>query len=140
MTELTPEGIAFVTEYHLASLSTIGPDGRIHVVPVGFTYRDGLARVITSGPSQKVANLRRDARATLSQVDGRHWLTLAGTARILDRVRMLGRVSIFGRPLEHFDAEAKREWPPMRQKPVRVPHSARQACPTSAVPRLTLTD
>lgn len=84
MTELTPEGTAFITEYHLASLSTIGPDGRIHVVPVGFTYRDGLARVITSGPSQKVANLRRDARATLSQVEGRHWLTLAGTARVLD--------------------------------------------------------
>ena len=84
MTELTSEGVAFVTEYHLASLSTIGPDGRIHVVPVGFTYRDGLARVITSGPSQKVANLRRDARATLSQVEGRQWLTLAGTARVLD--------------------------------------------------------
>lgn len=81
---LTPDGLAFVTEYHLATLSTLGPDGRFHVVPVGFTYRDGLARVITSGPSQKVANLRRDARATVSQVDGGRWLTLAGSARILD--------------------------------------------------------
>ena len=84
MIQLTPEGLAFVTEYHLASLSTMGPDGRIHVVPVGFTYRDGLARIITSGPSQKVLNLRRDARATLSQVDGAGWITLAGTASILD--------------------------------------------------------
>ena len=81
---LTPEGSAFVTDRHLASLSTMGQDGRIHVVPVGFTYRDGLVRIITSGPSQKVANLRRDARATVSQVDGGRWLTLAGTARILD--------------------------------------------------------
>jgi len=84
MIELSAAGVAFVTEYHLASLSTMGPDGRIHVVPVGFTYGDGLARVITSGPSQKVRNLRRDARATLSQVDGAGWITFAGTARILD--------------------------------------------------------
>ena len=81
---LTPEGSAFVTDRHLATLSTMGPDLRIHVVPVGFTYREGLVRIITSGPSQKVANLRRDARATVSQVDGGRWLTLAGTARILD--------------------------------------------------------
>ena len=84
MIELSPEGLAFVTEYHLATLSTMGPDGRIHAVPVGFTYRDGLARVITSGPSQNVLNLRRDPRATLSQVEGAGWITLAGTASILD--------------------------------------------------------
>jgi len=81
---LTPDGLDFVTERHLATLTTLGPDGRFHVVPVGFTYRDGLVRIITSGPSQKVANLRRDARATVSQVDGGRWLTLAGSARILD--------------------------------------------------------
>ena len=81
---LTPEGIDFTTERHLATLSTLGPDGRLHVVPVGFTYRDGLVRIITSGPSQKVQNLRRDARATVSQVDGGRWLTLAGTARVLE--------------------------------------------------------
>ena len=84
MIELSPAGVTFVTDYHLASLSTMGPDGRIHVVPVGFTYREGLVRVITSGPSQKVVNLRRDARATVSQVEGAGWITFAGTARILD--------------------------------------------------------
>jgi len=81
---LTPEGITFVTDRHLATLSTFGPDGGIHVVPVGFTYRDGLVRVITSSTSQKVVNLRRDPRATVSQVDGGRWITLAGVARILD--------------------------------------------------------
>ena len=81
---LTAEGLAFTADRHLATLSSLGPDGRLHVVPVGFAYRDGLVRIITSGPSQKVQNLRRDARATVSQVDGGRWLTLAGTARILD--------------------------------------------------------
>lgn len=81
---LSADGLQFVTDRHLATLSTMGPDGGIHVVPVGFTFRDGLVRIITSGPSQKVANIRRDARATVSQVDGGRWITLAGTARILE--------------------------------------------------------
>ncbi len=84
MTTLSPAGIDFVTERHLATLSTLGPDGRIHVVPVGFTWHDGLMRIITSGPSQKVANLRREPKATVSQVDGGRWITIAGSARILD--------------------------------------------------------
>ena len=84
MTSLSPAGIDFVTERHLATLSTLGPDGRIHVVPVGFTWHDGLVRIITSGPSQKVANLRREPKATVSQVDGGRWITIAGSARILD--------------------------------------------------------
>jgi F420H(2)-dependent biliverdin reductase len=79
---LSEEGEKFVTDYHLATLSTMGADGRIHVVAVGFTYRDGVARVITGGGSRKVANIRADSRATLSQVDGGRWLTLQGTARI----------------------------------------------------------
>jgi PPOX class probable F420-dependent enzyme len=81
---LTPEGTAFVTERHLATLSTFGRDGSIHVVPVGFTYRDGVVRVITSSTSQKVANLARNPRATVSQVEGGRWITLAGIARVLD--------------------------------------------------------
>lgn len=81
---LSADGQTFVTDRHLATLSTFGPDGGIHVVPVGFTFRDGLVRIITSGTSQKVANLRRDPRATVSQVDGARWITLAGRASVVD--------------------------------------------------------
>jgi len=79
---LTPEAQQFVTDYHLATLSTFAPDGTIHVVPVGFTLVDGVARVITSGGSQKVRNIERDSHATISQVEGARWITLVGTARI----------------------------------------------------------
>lgn len=79
---LTPEAQKFVTDYHLATLSTFGHDGTIHVVPVGFTLVDGVARVIAGGGSQKVLNIRRNPHATLSQVDGGRWITLVGTARI----------------------------------------------------------
>lgn len=74
----------FLAERHLATLTTYRADGSAHVVPVGFTWDPaaGLARVITSGTSQKAANVRRDRRAVLCQVEGRRWITLEGTARV----------------------------------------------------------
>ncbi|MGV8895764.1 MAG: PPOX class F420-dependent oxidoreductase [Rhodoglobus sp.] len=81
---LSAAGLQFVTEYHLATLSTLAADGTIHAVPVGFTYESGIARVITSGGSQKVLNAVRGGIATISQVDRATWLTLSGTVSIHD--------------------------------------------------------
>ncbi len=36
--DLGPEVIDFLTERHLATLTTLRRDGSPHVVPVGFTY------------------------------------------------------------------------------------------------------
>ncbi|MES2092982.1 MAG: pyridoxamine 5'-phosphate oxidase family protein [Actinomycetota bacterium] len=83
-TRLTEEGIRFVTDRHLATLSTLSASGAIHAVPVGFTLHDGTAFVITSRSSQKVLNARRSGHATLCQVAGATWLTLIGRARILE--------------------------------------------------------
>lgn len=77
---LTDEGLRFVTDRHLATLSTVGPDGSIHVVAVGFTYADGIVRIITGDGGQKVRNVERDPRATVAQVDGARWLSIAGSA------------------------------------------------------------
>ncbi|MFG6490780.1 PPOX class F420-dependent oxidoreductase [Microbacterium sp. P03] len=79
---LTSDGEQFVRDRHLATLSTIGPSGLIHVVAVGFTVDDGILRVITSDATQKVRNIERDPRATISQVAGPQWLTVAGHATI----------------------------------------------------------
>ncbi len=73
----------FLTERHLASLTTLRVDGTPHVVPVGFTFDPAavLARIITGGESVKVRNVDRDAgagRAAVCQIDGRRWLTLEG--------------------------------------------------------------
>ncbi len=81
---LTEDGIRFVTERHLATLSTLSRTGSIHTVPVGFTLHDGTAFVITSRSSQKVVNARRSGYATLCQVEGAGWITLIGHAEILD--------------------------------------------------------
>lgn len=77
---LTADGLQFVTERHLATLSTMGPGGAIHVVAVGFTYVDGVVRIITGDGGQKVRNVERDPRATVAQVAGPSWLSIAGTA------------------------------------------------------------
>lgn len=79
---LTPEAETFVTDYHLATLSTLTAEGAIHAVPVGFTLVDGVARVIAGGHSQKVRNIRERGHATLSQFEGVRWITLIGMGRV----------------------------------------------------------
>jgi F420H(2)-dependent biliverdin reductase len=83
---LTESAGTFLTERHLATLTTLRADGTPHVVPVGFTW-DGdrrLARVITSGGSLKARNAGRPgARAAVCQLEGRYWLTLEGPVRVL---------------------------------------------------------
>lgn len=81
---LSGDGLQFVTDYHLATLSTLAADGTIHSVPVGFTYDNAVARVITNGGSQKVLNAARGGIATLSQADGGRWLTLNGIVSVHD--------------------------------------------------------
>ena len=78
-----PGLVAFFTERHLATLTTLRADGTPHVVPVGVTLdaATGTARVITSGTSAKVRHVRAgQSRVAVCQVDGRCWATLEGTA------------------------------------------------------------
>ena len=86
--DLSPEVLGFLAERHLATLTTLRPDGSPHVVAVGFTYapEDGLVRIITFAPSRKARNLlgAAGARAAVCQVDGPRWLTLEGPAVVTD--------------------------------------------------------
>ena len=78
---ITDEMLAFLREYHLASLTTLRRDGSPHVVPVGFSYDPELhlVRIITFPSSVKYKNALRGGRAVVSQVDGGRWLSLEGT-------------------------------------------------------------
>jgi F420H(2)-dependent biliverdin reductase len=81
-----PAGVrAFLTERHLATLTTLRPDGTPHVVAVGFTWDDDarLVRVITNGGSKKARNVQQGSpRAVVAHVDGRRWLSLEGVPSI----------------------------------------------------------
>ena len=86
MKDLSPEMLAFLTERHLATLTTLRADGSPHVVPVGFCYdrEAGLVRIITFARSVKARNAARNSRAAVSQVDGGRWATLEGVSRLVD--------------------------------------------------------
>jgi PPOX class probable F420-dependent enzyme len=109
---LSAAGLDFVTERHLATLTTLRADGRPHVTPVGFTWDDeaGRARVICSGGSQKATNVRASGTAVLCQFEGRRWLTLEGDAAVLTA------------PDAVADAEARyaRRYRVPRENPARV--------------------
>ncbi|MFJ6705624.1 MULTISPECIES: pyridoxamine 5'-phosphate oxidase family protein [unclassified Streptomyces] len=79
--------LEFWAEYHLCTLTTLRPDGRPHVVPVGVTIdaAAGVATVITRKSSRKVANILAwggEARVAVCQVDGGRWATLEGVAEV----------------------------------------------------------
>ncbi|WP_327368502.1 pyridoxamine 5'-phosphate oxidase family protein [Streptomyces sp. NBC_01217] len=79
--------LEFWSEYHLCTLTTLRPNGRPHVVPVGVTVdvAAGVARVITRKSSRKVANILAgggESRVALCQVDGGRWATLEGVAEV----------------------------------------------------------
>ena len=82
---LPDDVLAFLTERHLATLTTLRPDGTPHVVAVGFTWDSDtrLVRVITDGASKKARNVvAGSARAVVAQVDGARWLSLEGVPRV----------------------------------------------------------
>ncbi|MBO3664209.1 PPOX class F420-dependent oxidoreductase [Microbacterium stercoris] len=83
----------FWTERHLCTLTTLRADGRPHVTPVGVALdlEQRCAWVITSRRSWKAVHVRKDPRIAACQVDGRHWSTLEGTARVLEDVGSVRR-------------------------------------------------
>ena len=78
--------LVFVGERHLATLTTLRPDGSPHSTPVGFTWdpSSGLVRIISWASSRKVRNLAGGGRASVCQVDGGRWLTFEGPAQVTD--------------------------------------------------------
>jgi len=87
--DLTARGAGFRefwTERHLATLTTVRPDGTPHVVAVGVTvdFDAGIARVITFRSSKKARLVRgageQGIPVAACQLDGRRWSTLEGRA------------------------------------------------------------
>uniref|UniRef100_UPI002F91A69B pyridoxamine 5'-phosphate oxidase family protein n=1 Tax=Streptomyces sp. NBC_01592 TaxID=2975889 RepID=UPI002F91A69B len=88
-TELPATTRAFLARPHTATLTTLRPDGTLHVTPVRFTFdtATGLARVTTRAGARKARNVAtggRAARVALCQADGFRWVTLEGRAAVTD--------------------------------------------------------
>ncbi len=82
---LTADATEFLTQRHLATLTTLRTDGTPHVVAVGFTWDPDarFARVITRRTSQKAINAARGGYAAVNQIEGPLWLTLEGPSEVL---------------------------------------------------------
>jgi PPOX class probable F420-dependent enzyme len=81
------------------TMSTIAPDGTIHSVAMWYGLVDGAPAFETKAKSQKVQNLRRDARITCLVEDGEYYeelrgVELVGAAEIIDDPEYLKRVGI----------------------------------------------
>ena len=76
----------FLTEPHVATLTTSRPDGSPHVVAVRFTWdpQARVARVLTTETTRKARNLIAGpgGRAALCQAVGFRWATLEGPATV----------------------------------------------------------
>ena len=90
---------AFVRASRTATMATIGPDGRPHLVAMWFAVIDGEIWFETKAKSQKAVNLRRDPRITVMVEDGLTYDTLRGVsiegeAEIVDDAESLWRVGV----------------------------------------------
>ncbi|HEY8527902.1 MAG TPA: PPOX class F420-dependent oxidoreductase [Acidimicrobiales bacterium] len=83
------EVMAFLERSRTATMGTIGPDGRPHLVAMWYGLIDGRIYFETKAKSQKAVNLRRDPRITVSVEDGLTYdqlrgVCIDGTATIID--------------------------------------------------------
>lgn len=94
---MSPALTDFWTERHLCTLTTLRPDGRLHVVPVGVALdpEQECAWVITNATSRKARNLAAGGSdggpVAACQVDGARWSTLEGQAVVLDDEESVAR-------------------------------------------------
>ena len=70
----------FIERSRTCTMATIGPTGQPHLVAMWYAVVDGQIWFETKAKSQKVANLKRDDRITVSIEDGLTYDTLRGVA------------------------------------------------------------
>jgi PPOX class probable F420-dependent enzyme len=100
--QLTPEEqLELLGSERVVVVSSIGPRGWPHSMPMWFTVRDGEIWVWTYAKSQKVKNLERDPRATLLVETGHEYSELRGVQieAEAELVRDTGEVLEFAKEL-----------------------------------------
>lgn len=100
--ELTPgEQAELLETERIVIVSSLGPRGWPHSMPMWFSVREGEIWVWTYAKSQKVRNLERDARATLLLEAGTEYVELRGIQieAEAELIRETERVAEFGKQL-----------------------------------------
>ena len=63
-------------------IATTRPNGRPHLVPIWFVWRDGKVWICTPRASQKIKNLAQNAHIALALEDGLNPVIFEGTAAV----------------------------------------------------------
>jgi PPOX class probable F420-dependent enzyme len=105
---------AFLAERRPMTMCSLSPDGSIHAVAMWYGFLEGCVTVETKAKSQKVQNLRRDARLTCLFEDGEYYdelrgVELVGRAEIVEDPERLWTVgvSVFERYYGPYSDEAE---------------------------------
>ena len=93
------EVTTFIEQSRIATMATIGPSGSPHLVAMWYAVIDGTIWFETKSKSQKVKNLRRDNRITVSIETGHTYdqlrgISIEGRAEIVDDPAALWPVGI----------------------------------------------
>lgn len=104
----------FLTRQRSATVATMGPQGRVHLVGMWFGWFDGHVWLETKAKSQKVANLRRDDRMSFLVEAGHTYdqlrgVSLEGRGVVLDDPRLVWDVcvDVFGRCMGEYTEEMR---------------------------------
>jgi PPOX class probable F420-dependent enzyme len=81
---LTLSARQFLQGHRFAVLATINPDSTPHQSPVWYELQGDEIMMNTRRGRVKDRNLRRDPRCSLCVEEGYTWVTIAGTARLID--------------------------------------------------------
>ena len=115
MIKMTPDEVdAFIHERRPMTMCSINHDGTIHAVAMWYGFLEDCVAVETKAKSQKVQNLRRNAKVTCLFEDGDYYedlrgVELVGTAEIVDdpgRMWTLG-VDVFERYYSPYTDELR---------------------------------
>ena len=93
------EIVEFIERSRTATMATVLPDGRPHLVAMWYAVVDGEIWFETKAKSQKATNLRRDPKITVLIEDGHTYdtlrgVSLEGTAEIIDDPDALWSVGV----------------------------------------------
>ncbi|MGQ0803125.1 MAG: pyridoxamine 5'-phosphate oxidase family protein [Actinomycetota bacterium] len=114
--QMTDEEIeAFLEAGRDLQVASMNPDGTIHLVTMWYAVRGGEVAFWTYAKSQKIVNLRRDARITVLVATGETYeelkgVSIAGRAELVeDRDEVVG----------YGEAVYERYWGPLDNEAVR---------------------
>jgi len=83
-TQLSAEARAYLSERRFAVLATINSDGTPQLTTMWYELQGDEIMMNTKANRLKDHNLRRDPRVSLCVEDGYRYVTLTGTARLID--------------------------------------------------------